>query len=61
MKDGHIVQPQSDRGSYDFASAAAVLDAGIVCHVGLVQDGEPAVIPMLYARDGERLIEDPHE
>lgn len=30
--------------------------AGFVCHVGLVQDGEPVVIPMLYAREGERLL-----
>jgi len=56
MKDKHILRRQADRGSYDFASAAAVLDAGFVCHVGLVQDGEPVVIPMLYARDGERLL-----
>jgi len=56
MKDRHIVRRQGNRGSYDFASAAAVLDAGFVCHVGLVQDGDPVVIPMLYARDGERLL-----
>jgi len=56
MKDRHIVQRQADRGHYDFASAAAVLDAGFVCHVGLVQVGAPVVIPMLYARDGERLL-----
>lgn len=56
MKEGHIVRRQADRGRYDFASAAAVLDAGFVCHVGLVQDDAPVVIPMLYARDGKRLL-----
>lgn len=32
-----------------------MLDAGLVAHVGFVQDGEPVVIPMLYAREGEVL------
>jgi nitroimidazol reductase NimA-like FMN-containing flavoprotein (pyridoxamine 5'-phosphate oxidase superfamily) len=33
----------------------AVLDAGLVAHVALVEDGEPVVVPMLYGRDGETL------
>jgi nitroimidazol reductase NimA-like FMN-containing flavoprotein (pyridoxamine 5'-phosphate oxidase superfamily) len=28
----------------------------LLCHVGFVVDGAPFVIPMVYARDGERLI-----
>jgi nitroimidazol reductase NimA-like FMN-containing flavoprotein (pyridoxamine 5'-phosphate oxidase superfamily) len=44
-----------ENARYDAASVHAVLDAGLVAHVGFVQDGEPRVIPMLYARDGERL------
>ena len=32
-----------------------MLDAGLVAHVALVQDGEPVVVPMLYGRDGETL------
>lgn len=34
----------------------AVLDAGWIAHVGVVADGEPVVIPMVYARDGDRLL-----
>ncbi|HYH07065.1 MAG TPA: pyridoxamine 5'-phosphate oxidase family protein [Thermoanaerobaculia bacterium] len=44
------------RGNYDPAVIHAILDEGLVCHVGFVVDGAPFVIPMVYARDGERLI-----
>jgi nitroimidazol reductase NimA-like FMN-containing flavoprotein (pyridoxamine 5'-phosphate oxidase superfamily) len=39
-----------DRAAYDADTIAAVLDAGIVAHVGFVVDGRPYVIPMLHAR-----------
>lgn len=45
-----------DQGRYDRATVDAVLDAGLVCHVGFVEDGLPVVIPMLYARDGDRIV-----
>jgi nitroimidazol reductase NimA-like FMN-containing flavoprotein (pyridoxamine 5'-phosphate oxidase superfamily) len=45
-----------ERGSYDRERADAILDEGVLAHVGLVQDGGPVVIPMLYARDGDRLL-----
>jgi uncharacterized protein len=44
-----------DRAAYDEASIHAVLDAGLVGHVGFVSDGRPVVIPMLYGRDGDEL------
>ena len=44
------------RGSHDRAVIHAILDEGIVAHVGFVHDGAPFVIPMGYARDGERLL-----
>lgn len=44
-----------ENARYDEASVHAVLDAGLVAHVGFVEDDEPYVIPMLYARDGGRL------
>jgi nitroimidazol reductase NimA-like FMN-containing flavoprotein (pyridoxamine 5'-phosphate oxidase superfamily) len=34
----------------------AVLDAGLVAHVAVVDDGQPFVLPVAYARDGERLL-----
>lgn len=47
------VRRHPERGSYDPATLHAVLDAGWMGHVGIVQDGQPVVIPMLYARIGE--------
>lgn len=35
--------------------AHAILDQGLVAHVGFIADGRPMVIPMAYARDGNRL------
>ena len=43
------------RGVYDRAAIEAILDEGIVCHLGFVSDGHPVVIPTLYARAGDVL------
>jgi nitroimidazol reductase NimA-like FMN-containing flavoprotein (pyridoxamine 5'-phosphate oxidase superfamily) len=45
-----------ERGSYDRAAVHAILDEGLVAHVGLAADEGPVVIPMLYGRDGDRLL-----
>ena len=37
---------------YDTDAVHEVLDAGLVGHVGFVEEGQPFVIPMLYAREG---------
>ena len=34
----------------------AVLDAGLVAHVALVDDGQPYALPVAFARDGEQLL-----
>ncbi|WP_326600229.1 pyridoxamine 5'-phosphate oxidase family protein [Streptomyces sp. NBC_01803] len=44
-----------ERVSYDRELVHAILDAGYLCHLSFVRDGAPAVLPTLYARDGERL------
>ncbi len=44
------------RGSYDQETIYAILDAEVVCHVAFVEEGQPFVIPMLYARDGDALL-----
>ena len=41
------------RGAYDRATIDAILDEGIVCHLGFVHEREPVVIPTLYARAGD--------
>lgn len=52
----HQVRRHPERGSYDRDEAYAVLDAGQIAHVGFAQDGQPFVIPMLYARLGDTLL-----
>jgi nitroimidazol reductase NimA-like FMN-containing flavoprotein (pyridoxamine 5'-phosphate oxidase superfamily) len=39
-----------ERARADRADLYAVLDAGLVCHVGLVRDGTPVVLPTGYGR-----------
>ena len=39
-----------ERARSDRAELHAVLDAGLVCHVGLVRDGAPVVLPTGYGR-----------
>jgi nitroimidazol reductase NimA-like FMN-containing flavoprotein (pyridoxamine 5'-phosphate oxidase superfamily) len=43
------------RGVFDQAAVNAILDEGLVCHVGFVADGQPFVIPTTYARVDDRL------
>jgi nitroimidazol reductase NimA-like FMN-containing flavoprotein (pyridoxamine 5'-phosphate oxidase superfamily) len=43
------------RGSYDRATLHAILDEGLVASVGFVVEGQPYVIPMVYARRGDQL------
>jgi nitroimidazol reductase NimA-like FMN-containing flavoprotein (pyridoxamine 5'-phosphate oxidase superfamily) len=47
------VRRRRERGAYDAATVNAVLDAAIVAQVGIVVDGAPVVIPMLFGRDGD--------
>jgi len=49
------VRRLSDRARYDREAIEAVLDAGLVAHLGFVSDGQPYVIPTLQARVGELL------
>jgi uncharacterized protein len=44
-----------DRGKYDRDAVFAILDEGLVCHVGFAVDGQPYVIPTLCARVGDQL------
>ena len=44
------------RASYDVETVHAILDAGLVCHVGLVEHGQPVVIPTAYARIGDAVV-----
>lgn len=43
------------RARYDRDTVYAILDAGMLCHVGYVIDGQPYVTPTLYWREGDRV------
>ena len=49
------VKRRHDRGHYDHATVHALLDAGVLCHVSYVIDGQPYCTPTLYWREGTRL------
>src|SRR3546814_2299189 len=52
---GHTrVKRLHDRARYDRATVHAILDAGLLCHVGYVIEGQPYVTPTAYWREGER-------
>ncbi|MEM5581829.1 pyridoxamine 5'-phosphate oxidase family protein [Roseibium sp. AS2] len=51
----HAKIRQMNRGGYDRDLAYGILDAGLVAHVGFIQDNRPMVIPMAYARIGDRI------
>lgn len=42
-----------ERARYDREAVEAVLDAGLVAHLGFVSEGQPYVIPTLHARVGD--------
>jgi len=44
---------EHQRGVYDREAIYKILDEGLVCHVGFSVDGQPFVIPTLYARIGD--------
>ena len=43
------------RGVYDVDTVYAILDEGLICHVGFVVENAPIVIPTIHWRDGDRL------
>jgi uncharacterized protein len=47
------VRRHAERGSYDRQTVDEILDDGFVCHLGFAVDGQPYVIPTLYARVGD--------
>ena len=44
-----------ERGHYDFETIAAVLDDGLVCHIGVAAGDWPIVLPTIYGRIGKDL------
>jgi nitroimidazol reductase NimA-like FMN-containing flavoprotein (pyridoxamine 5'-phosphate oxidase superfamily) len=44
-----------ERGVYSRRAINAILDEGLICHLGFAVDGQPFVIPTAYARDGDHI------
>ncbi|MEU9987345.1 pyridoxamine 5'-phosphate oxidase family protein [Streptomyces sp. NPDC048045] len=44
-----------EQGSRERADLEAILDAGFVCHLGVVAEGRPLVVPTVYGRDERQL------
>lgn len=45
----------AERGHYDRQTVHAILDEGLICHVGFTVEGKPVVIPTIHTRVGETL------
>lgn len=56
MTNRTTVRRLPEKARTDRAALNTVLDAALVGHVGLVDDGQPYVMPMACARDGDRLL-----
>lgn len=54
--DRTTISRHDERGSYDRDTAYAILDEGLVAHVGVDTGSGVMVIPMTYARLGDELI-----
>jgi len=46
---------EPNRGVYDREAIYKILDEGFVCHLGFSAEGQPFVIPTMYARVGENI------
>ena len=53
VSDRSRLRRKRERGSYDRRVVDAILDEGLVCHVGFVDNDTPFVVPTAYARVGD--------
>ena len=44
------------RGNYERETIYRILDEALICHVGFVENGQPYVIPINFARVGDRIV-----
>lgn len=49
------IKRHPERGSYDRDAVYAILDAGLVCHVGYALGDQPLVTPTIHWREGDTL------
>ena len=56
MTDRTRIRRLPEKAVTDRTVLDAILDAGLVAHVGIVDDGQPFVLPVGYARRGDQVI-----
>ena len=56
VTDATVVHRRPERASYDRAFAYSILDEALYASVAFVAEGAPCVIPMAFARLGDRLV-----
>lgn len=56
VTDRNRVRRLPSRAAYDRCTVHEILDAEFLCHVGLIINDQPVVLPTAYARDGDSLI-----
>ncbi len=56
LSETNKIRQLREYARYDRETIHRVLDAGLVAHVGFVQDGKPVVVPMIYGRDNDTIL-----
>src|ERR1700676_506555 len=55
VSDRTRVVREANRAVYDREAIYKILDEGLVCHAGFAAEGQPFVIPTMYARVGDAI------
>src|ERR1700722_18529298 len=55
VSDRTRVVREANRAVYDREAIYKILDEGFVCHVGFAAEGQPFVIPTMFARVGDAI------
>lgn len=56
VEDRNKVKRISNKGDYSKETINAIIDEGLFCHLGIIHDGRPVVIPTIHARMGDNLV-----
>jgi nitroimidazol reductase NimA-like FMN-containing flavoprotein (pyridoxamine 5'-phosphate oxidase superfamily) len=56
ITDRSRIKRKPDRGLYDRETIYQILDEALICHVGFVEDKQPYVIPINFARVGDTIL-----
>ena len=56
ITDDNRVRRLPKRGAYDKETVYGIVDDSLICHVGLIENERPVVIPTIHARDGDSIL-----